>query len=288
VIFSFALLLLPEIQDPPLVKKKPQAEVPGKARQWWKKLSAEERREILERHQRYQTLSPEAKSEMRRRMDLVRSEIGDVRKSMDSDQRAKLKKMSEKERRKFLNQRARPHFRDGAERMEGRQPGAHERFRHMEIEDRFRQSAKILEKDRRGKVQHALHRAVKEGWIDEKIAAGMKDVPLEEAMALLGQVHKQRFIQRATAKGFWKRRGISVEEKEALIALQPHEFFRRLGRAPGPPRHRGSRPSEHAGKRLGEKKEAGKGAGESADKGEGRRPRKEHRAPRKQLRGGKF
>jgi len=286
VIFSFALLLLPEIQDSPPVKKKAPAEAPAEARQWWKNLSSEERREILERHQRYQTLSRGAKSEMRRRMDLVRSEIGDIRKSMDSDQQAKLEKMSEKERRKFLHQKVRPHFRDGAERMERRQPGAHDRFRHMAMEERFRQSAEILEKDRRGRVQQALHRAAGEGWIDEKIALGMKDMPLEEAMALLGQVHKQRFIRRATEKGFWTRRGISAEEKEALIELQPHEFFRRLGRAPGPPRHHG--PGERDGNRTGEKKEMGKGAGKPAGTGEGRRPRKEHRTPPKQLRSGKF
>jgi len=312
MILSFVILCLPVLQDSSDAKQNPPAEAPvkapAKARQWWTKLNPEERRQILERHQRFQGLSHDSKAEMRRRMDLVRSEIGDIRKGMNSEESAKLEKMSERERRHFLHQQARIHFRDSAERMERRQPGAHDRFRQMDMEERFRRSAETLERDRRGRVQHALHRAATEGWIDEKIAAGMKDLPLEEAMALLGQVHKHRFIQRATEKGFWQQQGISAADKEVLIALPPKEFFRRLGRAPRGSRHpnsgvhseRGARPERgpHPERGARPRPDIRHGDGKGIEENAGKRHRPREEADRRQnprqrqvpkhLPGGKF
>jgi hypothetical protein len=198
-------------------------------REWWEGLSEEKRREFEERRRRWEEMSPEAREELRRRMEVYRAEADAARAAMTPEESAAFEAMDGREKRHHLDNLVRARMAARAERLEQEIPSAREAMESTpDFDERRVRSAEMVEGYRRGRMARHIQRAVDEGWIGEHAAAWLREAPLHEAMVAIGEIEKWRYLQRAQAEGWWQAAAVGPEEQQRISGLPAHEFFREL------------------------------------------------------------
>lgn len=209
---ALVLLALPLAQEAEQSAPPPsKPEMEQRRRAWWDSLPEEKRREYEERRQRFEKMTPEQRDEMRARMGVLRLEITSVERELTPEQRVEFDRLDERGQREFLERAAHNRLADRSEELRGRVP-----------------DASHFEEYRRGHVRRAVQRAVDEGWIGPAAAAWLETAPLHEAMVVVGDIEKWRFLAAAAEKGLWEEADVSVEDQHRLLGLSAPEFFREL------------------------------------------------------------
>ena len=266
-------------QEPkPAVQGEPEraaqnAEEERRRREWWEGLSEEKKREFEERRRRWEEMSPEAREELRRRMEVYRAEADAALAAMAPEERAAFDAMDGREKRRHLDGLVRGRMAARAERLEQQIPSAREAMESTpDFDERRARSAEMVERYRRERMTRHIQRAVDEGWIGEHAAAWLREAPLHEAMVAIGEIEKWRYLQRAQAEGWWQAAAVEPEEQQRISGLPAHEFFRELRAADMP---RGGPPPD--GRRGGGR---GRRGGEREDRGGERGGGREERGGR--------
>ncbi len=252
-LIALALLALPAAQEPEQpAPPPPKPEMEQRRRDWWASLPEEKRREYEERRRRFEKMTPEERDEMRARMGVLRLEISSVERELTAEQKAEFKQLDERGQREYLERAAHVRLAERSEELRGRvSDPAH------------------FEEYRRRHVKRAVQRAVDEGWIGPAAAAWLETAPLHEAMVVVGDIEKWRFLAAAAEKGLWEEAGVSTEDQHRLLGLAAPEFFRELRvlGVRGGPQERGRRGGRGRG---GPPHEGRSGSGEGPPAGAGR------------------
>jgi hypothetical protein len=272
-----------ERSEPTQSKRDPRARKGREqAAKWWQGLTEAERREASDRWQRYREMPKESQAELRRRMELVKTETKLLLEELSAEERAKLDALPAAEKRRTVHEMVR-------KRMEVRHPDLAPDPRHpaqpdrldlrgQPLHQRLDESGKAVDQRRRQRLEHELRAAVKDGWIGPRAARHILQLPPEHSNRELLRVRQWRLIEKFDHEGMWEKFKIDPEQRARLHAMDPEDFMRTMrqfrgksegGRHGGPP---SDRHAEGRRGRPGEQKADGQ-RGRRGGKGEKDRPR---------------
>ncbi len=269
------LALAPQVAEQ-VPAEVPQVEDP---QAWWGRMAPEERERMSERMKALRELSPEVREEFGKRYELIKQERAAVKKSLTPEEKEIFKGLDRHERRRFLDERVRANLAAQGKGLRDRFPDAPEFEGRGDFGERFRASRELLLEKRGEQVRQGIQKAVRDGWLGSRTATWLEKAGIEESMAVLGEVRKWQFIEKAAEDGFWEQSGIDEPRRAELLLLPPPEFFRAVrGRVEGSPWREGH-------ERLMDRRDGGSHGmrppeeGRSGPRGEGRGSR-DGRPPR--------
>ncbi|MHC4837771.1 MAG: DUF3106 domain-containing protein [Planctomycetota bacterium] len=205
-------------------------------RAWWEQMTPEERERMRERMKALRELPPEVREEFGKRYELIKQERAAVKENLTSEEKKTYKALGRHERRRFLDERVRANLAAQGEGLRDRFPDAPEFEGRGDYGERFRASRELLLEKRGEQVREEIQKAVREGWLGPRTATWLEKAGIEESMAVLGEVRKWQFIEKAAEDGFWERSGIDETRRAELLLLPPPEFFRAVrGQVEGSP-----------------------------------------------------
>lgn len=228
----------------------------ARARDWWERLSPEEKDSLRRRHDEFQGLPAEGRAEMLRRFDAVARERRRVWSELDEQQRSDLAARPAEERMRRLDEIVHERLRRRHEELEGRLPGPPpDAFHGPGLRERLAASGRLIEELRGQDVLRELGVLHEEGWIGSQAMEWLGGAPLAEQAAVLLDARKWRGLAHARAAGKMSAWNLSACEeqlladmpsRDCLIAMS--ELERGLprdevfGRRVGPPLLPGQRP----------------------------------------------
>ena len=114
--------------------------------------------------------------------------------------------------------------------------GRMNRWRALSIQGKkeMKTQMQLLERtEKRGRkhqarIHRALRHAVQEQEISSAVAVILFEGPMEDALFVLGHLHKERFLAQASAQDLWLRHEISPQHETLLREMRPQEFFQSL------------------------------------------------------------
>jgi hypothetical protein len=233
----------------------------GQAAQWWKGMSEAERRQASDRWQRYRALPEESKAELRRRMELVKTETKLLLDGLSVEQRAELDALSAPQRRRAIHQMVRQRMEiqqpDSAPDL-GHPPGPNRPdFRQQPLHQRLGDSGKQIDQSRRQRLERELKAAVKDGWIGPRAARHLMQVPPDQVIRELHRVQQWRLIEKFDREGEWEKLKISPQQRKRFVGMEPDEFLRSMRQFRGhrrgklQPQPPTERPRDHPRRRRG-------------------------------------
>jgi len=245
---------------------------PPESSSWWDQQTPEQREKMRQRMDAYRQMPEEARTELKRRRELVKKERTDILENLSEEEQAGYQALDKHEQRRFLDERLRTRLEAQGKELRIRFPDAEALQGHGDFSERFRESRRFLSKERGEQIRKEIAKAVEDGWLGPRTANWLERAGIEESMAVLGEVRKWQFIERASEEGFWEQEEIDEARRGELLRLPPPEFFRAVrGMMPRDPRFgpgpRGGGPPEDHRAGAGRPGEGHPGAGRP---GEGR------------------
>lgn len=247
-------------------KKDPRRMTREEAERWWEGLSEEERKQARERMKRFQEMSPEARRELQRRAELLRTVGEEVIASMNEEQRKNFDALPRDERDRVHRELVRAKLKEQGENIDGWE----DMPSRDGFEDRLRHSREKREQWAKKRRERELEKAVEDGWLSKKAAEKLRTGSPEKLEESLDQVRQWRMIEHFDENEIWKKLEIDEAEQKRLQALPPREFLDELRKRSAPLRERGRR----GGRRNGEGPPRGEGPPpeRGGDAGKGGRP----------------
>lgn len=240
-------------------QKDPRKMTREEAQRWWESLSEEERQQARERMKRFQEMSPEARRELERRAELLRTVGEEVIAGMSEEQCKEFDALPREERARVHRELVRAKLKEQGENIDGWEDFP----QRGKFEDRLQQSREKREEWAKKRHQRELDRAVEDGWLSSKAAEKLRAGSPEKLEETLDQVRQWRMIEHFDEKGLWEKLEIDEAEQKRLKALPPREFLDEMRKRSAPLRERGRR-----GNRGGE----GPPRGEGPQRGRGEGP----------------
>ena len=219
------------------------------AARWWEGLSEEEKEKARERMKRFREMSPEARKELERRTQLLRTVGEEVIAGMNPEQRKNFDKLPPPERERVHRELVRKALKERGEDVDGwgEMPPPRGGF-----EDRLRWSREQREEWRKKRRERELERAIEDGWLSKKAVARLREQPPEKIDAELDQVRQWRTIEWLDENDGWAKMEVDEKKRAELVALPPQEFFEQLRECSGPLRERGRRGGSRGSRGNGE------------------------------------
>lgn len=207
------------------------------AQRWWESLSEEERQQARERMKRFQEMSPEARRELERRAELLRTVGEEVIAGMNEEQRKNFDALPREERARMHRELVRAKLKEQGENIDGWEDFP----QRGGFEDRLRQSREKREEWAQKRRQRELDRAVEDGWLSKKAAEQLRTGSPQKLEEALDQVRQWRMIEHFDEKGLWEKLEIDEAEQKRLKELPPREFLDEMRKRSAPLRERGRR-----------------------------------------------
>lgn len=220
----------PAEQAPPATAQSPSQSEEGGAREFWSRLSPEERQRLEERRRAFYSLPPEAREEMLRRFRALDEQRGIILQELAPEERERLRSASPDERRRFLDERIRGRMEERARHMEQAFPDEARRLRDLPLPDRVECSRGVRERMMRDHVEERVERAVESGWVGPTGAAWLRQAPPHEAMNALDHFRMWEMQAELDRNGEWEQWGVGEILRHRFAELPPREFMHAIDR----------------------------------------------------------
>ncbi|MCH2100596.1 MAG: DUF3106 domain-containing protein [Planctomycetes bacterium] len=194
------------------------------AQRWWGGLSEEERGQARDRMKRFREMSPEARRELQRRVELLHAVGEEVVVGMDAERRENFDALPREERGRIHQEMVRAALKKRGEDM----GGGEDSLQKGGFEDRLRHTREKREERARKHHQRELGKAVEDGWLSKKAAEKLRAGSPENLSEALCQVRQWRMVEHFDAKGLWQKLEIDDAEQGRIKALPPREFLEEL------------------------------------------------------------
>ncbi|KAA3611549.1 MAG: hypothetical protein DWQ01_05520 [Planctomycetota bacterium] len=193
---------------------------------WWRRLSEEERQELVAAHKTWKALGETRANTLHWRHRILRDERNRVLADLDKKSRVRFEAMDPQQQKRWLNERARKRLLDQSRELVRAFPMPEESLHGMPLESRLDASGRWMAKIQREDIQRGLDQALQKGWLGEALVERFRKAPPHEALEVLTQIRKWQRWESAKESGRLRRWQLGEVEQQHLFRLPPREFHR--------------------------------------------------------------
>jgi len=198
------------------------------AQDWWAALGADEQNAMMLRMQEMRTLADGDREEIRQRASYAGDQMRAIRSSLSPEEHRHLMSLPPDDRRRFMQERVKTMMVARSDEICSTGGCGDNTFDKLALPDRFKESKRIVSEKRKPRAIRALDQALASEQITATEASALREAPVEEVVAILGDLRKREMIASADAHDFWNSCGVSAEQKETIVGLEPKLFVRAI------------------------------------------------------------